>query len=649
MSTTFSAAKGASESRRAKAGRNFVFDQAGVPRPGESAWTTSAMRQHRTVRDGDYVSRERPNVVHTAGSVRRLQGRALARGYGRIDDRDRHRVIADLTGEGQWKCSAPRGSTRIGVSLFPGRPAPKIDYLYRCRGCPACLVAKKGGWTSRAADEVVQSRRARFVTLTYSSDVHWYAELLARREAAEASIAWDRLTAGEKFARQERILYREIVAPLLMAWHGSKTNKKGGYVPFRHLLVTEKHDGKRRRKSDGSLVGTGANKGRAHHHILVMETSQSMLLDERMQRAVWRVTRKMARRRGAAVGPKDSPHDVHLSSGVIWDRAPPKGHKEKHDVSVVRYATKYISKDASNRVRASRFFGKLPGMRKHRPVRTEQTNQVGLVLRTNSVSATSAESASAKADCTLNTRSSEHNSNTNEQMGGSCWGGVPPAILGFECGEKGTTTINDDEGRCAQMVPFVSDCSFVPVLEDSDAGTASGGVTRRADFQGAPPAALQHRPPVENQRVHCEAGGQGDSPPDSRSDSGDSASPDAGRLGRAAGSGIDAAALPGLAASGLAPSGQMPHASLEAKASGWSDDEIIRDDLLEAWAKVAPSHARPSRFGVGILRLPETGTETYASPQEWQASLRQPRDVSPATLHRLREQMAKTQKEKGDV
>lgn len=196
-----------------------------------------------------------------------------------------------------------------GYGWLPGReprPAPPATHTVvvrvRCRKCPECLDQKRRQWTARGIQEVRQSPRTWFGTLTVAPEYRFWAK--ARAEATceqRRSERWPALSPSEQTKALAAILMPEVTRWL-------KRVRKQSKARFRYLLVCEAH-------ADGF----------PHFHLLLHELDQQV--SKRLLEAQWK---------------------YGFSN---WRLIPPG------EVRQVGYVCKYLTKSAQTRIRASRNYG----------------------------------------------------------------------------------------------------------------------------------------------------------------------------------------------------------------------------------------------------------------------------------------------------
>lgn len=218
----------------------------------------------------------------------------------------------------QWNvagnCESPleieryaRPSPKAGkfVTIEPGKTKVPfgVDLTVPCRKCVRCLARRRLHWQHRAYAELCGSPRTWFATLTLSPVAQLRFLNLARRFARKQGEDYETYTADEKFGRLCRQVGKEVSLYL------ARLRKHS--APFRYLVVYERHES-----------------GLPHLHALLHETVEGSTT-ERLLRLQWRV-----------------------------------GHSKfkcvDTDPRIASYVAKYLSKEASVRVRASRRYGTIP-------------------------------------------------------------------------------------------------------------------------------------------------------------------------------------------------------------------------------------------------------------------------------------------------
>lgn len=185
-------------------------------------------------------------------------------------------------------------------------PATWIDIEVRCRRCENCLRLRQRHWSARVRNELAMhdiiGARTWFGTLTLRPEEHYRALVTARLAHSAGGIDLDRTSEEEIFAARHRVISRWLTLYL-------KRVRKQAAQPFRYILICEKH-----------------KSGLPHYHILVHEDGLLRNIPKRILQEQW----------------------IHGFSR--W--------KLVEDMRQGTYLTKYLSKSAEARVRASKDYGK---------------------------------------------------------------------------------------------------------------------------------------------------------------------------------------------------------------------------------------------------------------------------------------------------
>lgn len=181
-----------------------------------------------------------------------------------------------------------------------------VELLTRCRRCGACRRQRSSLWYHRAVQECSAAPRTWFGTLTCRPEVHHAMLARARSRLASMGEDFDALDYGAQFRLRAAELGKEVTKYI-------KRLRKQSNVPLRYLLVVEQH------------AGGGANHLMPHLHMLVHEVDADRPIRHRMLSDQW-------------------PFGF-TQWKLIADR------------KQAGYVTKYLSKDAAARVRASRSYG----------------------------------------------------------------------------------------------------------------------------------------------------------------------------------------------------------------------------------------------------------------------------------------------------
>lgn len=261
----------------------------------------------------------KPRVRHVQ-DVRRLAAAALGKGA---------RITAPgvITWNVASRCLTPRyievrgrsalATTRDGVTLagnLHAHPLPRMGHVTnwqdppctleifaKCRRCAPCLKARSQEWAYRARVELAAAARTWFGTMTLSPSEHWLAS--CRWQAAKAGRTWAELSPSEQFQAEHSVVCQDITRWL------KRVRKESGAL-LRYLLVAEPH-----------------KSGLPHYHILIHEVSPALQVGERTLRRQWKLG--------------------HSKFKLVEGSA------------VAGYVSKYLTKDASARVRASVRYGQI--------------------------------------------------------------------------------------------------------------------------------------------------------------------------------------------------------------------------------------------------------------------------------------------------
>lgn len=203
----------------------------------------------------------------------------------------------------EWTAALQRAALNEGSA--------SVELWTRCRRCGPCMRLRSAAWSHRAAAETVCSRRTWFGTLTMGPEAHFAMELRARRRLLAGGTAWSRLSDHERFKEHASEGARELTLWL-------KRVRKESEAPLRYMLVTEAH-----------------KTGLPHWHCLLHEQEVPVTWDTLSGQ--W-------------------PH-----GHTMFKLVPLEQSKE-----AARYVSKYLSKSALTRVRASLAYGSPPSVSSER-------------------------------------------------------------------------------------------------------------------------------------------------------------------------------------------------------------------------------------------------------------------------------------------
>lgn len=241
-------------------------------------------------------------------ALRRLAARALSSGATRACGGNSFFTYEwDISG----KCERPvpveqyaapeaeRGQRFVAVER--GNPAPlRVIMQTRCRKCPPCLRARRTLWTARARRECEVAYRTWFGTLTLRPERQFEALTRARQSVARSGQDFDGLSPELQFAARTVEVGRWLTLFL------KRVRKQSG-ASLRYVAVYEPHES-----------------GAPHVHLLVHE-ADTVGTSERMLRLQWK--------------------DGFSKWKLVTDRRQ------------ASYVTKYLTKTAAVRVRASSHYG----------------------------------------------------------------------------------------------------------------------------------------------------------------------------------------------------------------------------------------------------------------------------------------------------
>lgn len=173
-----------------------------------------------------------------------------------------------------------------------------------CRACTACLRRRAAHWRIRANAEISGAARTWFGTLTLSPEAHSSVTMQCELSLSRAGTRFGNLSASEQFAERHSVISRDMTLWL------KRVRKESGAM-LRYILVAEAH-----------------KSGLPHYHCLIHERVSWLPVGERTLRKQW---------------------TLGFSK---WNLV--------RDERAAGYVTKYLSKAALARVRASKGYGKTP-------------------------------------------------------------------------------------------------------------------------------------------------------------------------------------------------------------------------------------------------------------------------------------------------
>lgn len=193
------------------------------------------------------------------------------------------------------------------IIVRPGvTPSPHwVEMWTRCRKCIICRKWRSARWQERAKFELLTSARTWFGTLTLSPDAHVRAHYRADLDAKARGVTWAEITGQEQFFARHK-----AIGPELARW--LKRVRKESGAPLRYLLVAEAH-----------------KSGLPHYHCLIHEVDEAQPVRYSCLTGQW--------------------HLGFTKFNLV------------KDVAATNYVTKYLTKSADARVRASLRYGYPPG------------------------------------------------------------------------------------------------------------------------------------------------------------------------------------------------------------------------------------------------------------------------------------------------
>lgn len=181
-------------------------------------------------------------------------------------------------------------------------PPAFLDMWVPCRKCEHCLARRAAHWRLRARSEFDAAQRTWFATLTYHPVVLFRNLTRTRVRLAKARVHYEELPPHEQFIEAERECFSDVQRWL-------KRLRKNSGATIRYLAVTERH-----------------KSGDPHFHVLLHEQCPER--------------------------PLRYDADLKGSWGEGFDSFRLLGDKKE-----AAYLAKYLSKDLSARVRASKGYG----------------------------------------------------------------------------------------------------------------------------------------------------------------------------------------------------------------------------------------------------------------------------------------------------
>ena len=191
-------------------------------------------------------------------------------------------------------------SVKVGETPIP----QTVTLQVKCRKCKVCLEERRRLWARRAEHEYRVSPRTWFGTLTLNPVEQQRSRNLAIARETRRGNHWEALSDHEQFIAQHRVISAWLTLYLKRLREACKTR-------FRYIIVAERHAS-----------------GLPHYHLLVHEVGDANPVRKADLDAQWQ-------------------HGFTKFRLVQSEQA-------------ARYVCKYLSKDASARVRASIRYGEQP-------------------------------------------------------------------------------------------------------------------------------------------------------------------------------------------------------------------------------------------------------------------------------------------------
>lgn len=177
-------------------------------------------------------------------------------GTARVHGYNAH-IVGSADADYSGNCCSPVLIPKTGVPSVIGwlngkeEKVHNVDIRVRCRKCPDCLKARAHHWRMRALNEIANSNRTWFGTLTLRPEEQFRAMAKARQTLKRGGTNWEHLTSAEHFTET----CREIVPDLQRYLKRIRKHAAG----VRFLAVFEPH-----------------KSGQPHIHMLVHETKDSV-------------------------------------------------------------------------------------------------------------------------------------------------------------------------------------------------------------------------------------------------------------------------------------------------------------------------------------------------------------------------------------
>lgn len=198
-------------------------------------------------------------------------------------------------------CQLPRKVRLMAYAAW--EKTASVVAAVRCRRCPNCLKYRASKWSQKGIVEVRASQRTWFGTLTVRPETRFQYRMLTEHRLTEGGQQVDSASA-RYFREHVKDLGREITLFI-------KRVRKNSGARMRYLLVAERH-----------------KDGYPHFHVLIHEVHGSAPVTKAILEKAWQ---------------------AGFSNWRLVSQDQPK---------VVYYVTKYLTKSALTRVRASFRYGR---------------------------------------------------------------------------------------------------------------------------------------------------------------------------------------------------------------------------------------------------------------------------------------------------
>lgn len=248
---------------------------------------------------------------HSPRQYAAIAGRVLNEGAVSDPDQVGHASVIrwEAFGKGGTTCKSPvfvELNTTMGKPLWLDKGSTRTDrhsteMFVRCRKCPPCLKARAAYWRTMCATETQASQRTWFGTLTLSPEHHFIALARACLRLSRQGVDFNQLDGTEQFRERVREISPELTRYL-------KRLRKESGAKLRYCLVAERH-----------------KSGLPHWHMLVHEVGTTPVR--------------------------------HIALQSQWRLGFSNWKLVADNQAAAHYVSKYLSKCADARVRASLHYG----------------------------------------------------------------------------------------------------------------------------------------------------------------------------------------------------------------------------------------------------------------------------------------------------